>query len=84
MTLVYFDSSALVKLVIGEAGTELAVELWDGCDAALASRLRTRRFAPRSPLSRAITTWMSISSPQRKMPGRGTGRRSARSNCPLR
>ena len=39
MTLVYFDSSALVKLVIGEAGTELAVELWDGCDAALASRL---------------------------------------------
>jgi uncharacterized protein len=39
MTLVYFDSSALVKLVIDEAGTELAVELWDGCDAALASRL---------------------------------------------
>jgi hypothetical protein len=39
MTLVYFDSSALVKLVIGEAGTELAGELWDGCDAALASRL---------------------------------------------
>ena len=39
MALVYFDSSALVKLVIGEAGTELAVELWDGCDAALASRL---------------------------------------------
>jgi uncharacterized protein len=39
MALVYFDSSALVKLVIDEAGTELAVELWDGCDAALASRL---------------------------------------------
>lgn len=39
MALVYFDASALVKLVIDEAGTELAVELWDGCDAALASRL---------------------------------------------
>lgn len=39
MTLVYFDSSALVKLVIDETGTALASELWDGCDAALASRL---------------------------------------------
>ena len=39
MTLVYFDASALVKLIVDEAGTDLAVELWDGCDAALASRL---------------------------------------------
>jgi uncharacterized protein len=39
MALVYFDSSALVKLVIDEAGTELAIDLWDGCDAVLASRL---------------------------------------------
>jgi predicted nucleic acid-binding protein len=39
MTLVYFDSSALVKLVVEEEGSELAAELWDGCDAALASRL---------------------------------------------
>jgi predicted nucleic acid-binding protein len=39
MALVYFDSSALVKLVIDEPGTRLAAELWDGCDAALASRL---------------------------------------------
>jgi hypothetical protein len=37
--LVYFDSSALVKLVVDETGSELAAELWDGCDAALASRL---------------------------------------------
>ncbi len=35
----YFDSSAFVKLVVDEVGSELAVELWDGCDAALASRL---------------------------------------------
>ncbi|MGH3452104.1 MAG: type II toxin-antitoxin system VapC family toxin [Haloechinothrix sp.] len=39
MALVYFDSSALVKLVVEEAGSDLAAELWDGCDAALSSRL---------------------------------------------
>jgi uncharacterized protein len=37
--LVYFDSSALVKLLAEEADSDLAAELWDGCDAALASRL---------------------------------------------
>lgn len=39
MALVYFDSSALVKLVVEEAGSDVAEQLWDGCDAALASRL---------------------------------------------
>ncbi|MGH3158958.1 MAG: type II toxin-antitoxin system VapC family toxin [Streptosporangiaceae bacterium] len=39
MALIYFDSSAFVKLLAEEAGSELAAELWDGCDAALASRL---------------------------------------------
>lgn len=39
MGLVYFDSSALVKLVVEELGTDLTSELWDGCDAALSSRL---------------------------------------------
>jgi uncharacterized protein len=39
VALVYFDSSALVKLVVDEAGSDLAADLWDGCDAALASRL---------------------------------------------
>ncbi len=39
MTLVYFDSSALVKLVLDEPGSELAAALWNGCDAALSSRL---------------------------------------------
>jgi len=37
--LVYLDSSAFVKLLVEEAGSELAAELWDGCDAAVASRL---------------------------------------------
>jgi predicted nucleic acid-binding protein len=36
---VYFDSSALVKLVVDEDGSELAAALWDGCDAAVSSRL---------------------------------------------
>src|ERR1035441_573399 len=39
MPLVYFDSSALVKLLAEEEGSDLAADLWDGCDAALASRL---------------------------------------------
>ena len=39
VALVYFDSSALVKLVVEENGSELAAALWDGCDAALSSRL---------------------------------------------
>jgi predicted nucleic acid-binding protein len=36
---VYFDSSAMVKLVVEEAGSQLAAQLWDGCDTAVASRL---------------------------------------------
>lgn len=39
MAIVYFDASALVKLVVEEEGSELAAQLWDGCDAAVASRL---------------------------------------------
>ncbi len=39
MALVYFDSSAFIKLLAEEAGSELAAQLWDGCDAAVASRL---------------------------------------------
>jgi len=39
LSLVYFDSSALVKLVVEEAGSDVASALWDGCDAALSSRL---------------------------------------------
>ena len=39
MPLVYFDSSAFVKLLAEEIGSDLAAELWDGCDAAVASRL---------------------------------------------
>lgn len=39
MTIVYFDSSAFVKLVVEEDGTDFAADLWDGCDAAVSSRL---------------------------------------------
>jgi uncharacterized protein len=39
LTIVYFDSSAFVKLVVDEVGSELAAALWDGCDAAVSSRL---------------------------------------------
>jgi uncharacterized protein len=39
VALVYFDSSAFIKLLAEEAGSDLAAQLWDGCDAAVASRL---------------------------------------------
>ena len=39
MAIVYFDSSALVKRLLNEAGANVAVELWNGCDAAVSSRL---------------------------------------------
>jgi uncharacterized protein len=39
LPIVYFDSSAFVKLLVEEAGSELAADLWDGSDAAVASRL---------------------------------------------
>jgi len=39
VALVYFDSSAFVKLLVEEDGSNVAARLWDGCDAALSSRL---------------------------------------------
>jgi len=39
VAIVYFDSSALVKLVLDETGSDTAVVLWNACDAALSSRL---------------------------------------------
>lgn len=39
MAIVYFDASAFVKLLVEEAGSELAADMWDGCDAAVSSRL---------------------------------------------
>ena len=39
MAVVYFDSSAFVKLVLNEPGSEIAAGVWDGCDEAVSSRL---------------------------------------------
>lgn len=39
MAIVYFDSSAFVKLLVDEDGSDLAAALWDECDAAVSSRL---------------------------------------------
>lgn len=39
MAIVYFDASAFVKLVVEEDGSDVAARLWDGCDAAVSSRL---------------------------------------------
>lgn len=37
--IVYFDSSAFVKLLVEEEESEFAAALWDGCDAAVSSRI---------------------------------------------
>ncbi len=39
MTIVYFDSSAFIKLIVEEDGSETAATLWDGCDVPVSSRL---------------------------------------------
>jgi uncharacterized protein len=39
LAVVYFDSSALVKLLVEEDGSGLTAEVWNGADAALASRI---------------------------------------------
>lgn len=39
MTLAYFDSSALVKLVVEEDGSRDVAALWDGADAVVTSRV---------------------------------------------
>ena len=39
MTIACFDSSALVKLVIEEDGSDDAARLWDGADAVVTSEL---------------------------------------------
>ena len=39
MPIAYFDSSAFVKLLVEEEGSDIAAALWDGCDAAVCSRI---------------------------------------------
>jgi hypothetical protein len=39
VAIVYFDSSALVKLVVEEHGSDIAAALWDGADAVVSSGL---------------------------------------------
>lgn len=39
MSVVFFDTSALLKLFLDEPGRDLVDDLWAGCDLATASRL---------------------------------------------
>lgn len=39
MTIAFFDSSALVKLIVEEEGSDVAARLWDEVDHVAASRL---------------------------------------------
>jgi predicted nucleic acid-binding protein len=69
VALVYFDSSALVKLVLDEAGSDVVATLWNACDGALSSRLAypevcaalaaagRNHHLSESEVSRATTEW---------------------------
>ena len=37
MSIVYFDSSAFVKLLLDEFGSDLTAALWNACDGAVSS-----------------------------------------------
>jgi predicted nucleic acid-binding protein len=69
VAIVYFDSSALVKLVVEEHGSDISAALWDGADAVMSSGLaypevraalgaahRGGRISPRS-LTKAKAAW---------------------------
>ena len=72
MAVVYFDSSAFVKLLVDEEGSDIAATLWDGCDAAVSSRLtypevraalaaaRRDNRVSRADLDRAEATWEGL------------------------
>lgn len=72
MAMVVFDSSALVKLLVEEDGSDLAVDIWDAADAVICSQLafpevcaalaaaeRARRMSPRQR-SIALDTWRRL------------------------
>src|ERR1035437_3695979 len=84
MTIVYFDSSAFVKVVVEGDGGEVAATLWDGCDAAVSSRLAYPEV--RAALAAAGRAHRLDLAEQRRRrgawggparPGRGGGRRPA-------
>ncbi len=74
--IIYFDTSALLKLLVDDEGSDDAAELWDAADLVLASRLaypearaalaaaaRARRLAPGAHRSAKRTldrTWRQV------------------------
>ena len=46
MTILYFDSSAFVKLVVEEDGSEVAATLWDAAMRQCPAASRIRRCVP--------------------------------------
>jgi len=80
MTIVYFDGSAFVKLVVEEDGSEVAATLWDGCDAAVSSPWRTRRCVPHSPQLGVLIVWSQPSWAVPRRCGRTSGRQQGLSS----
>jgi predicted nucleic acid-binding protein len=72
MAMVVFDSSALVKLLVEEDGSDVAADVWDAADAVICSQLaypevcaalaaaeRARRMSPRQR-SIALDAWRRL------------------------
>jgi predicted nucleic acid-binding protein len=72
VAIVVFDSSALVKLLVDEEGSDVAAQLWDGADAVVCSQLahvevcaalaaaeRDHRLAP-AHAATALRDWESL------------------------
>jgi uncharacterized protein len=72
MAMVVFDSSALVKLLVEEDGSDVAADVWDAADAVICSQLaypevcaalaaaeRARRVSPRQRSS-TLDTWRRL------------------------
>ena len=79
MTVAYFDTSALVKLVVEEPGSIDAARLWDGADvvvssrvahpevrAALAAARRARRLDD-DDARRAVAAWQELAAALRRV-----------------
>ena len=79
MTVAYFDTSALVKLVVEEPGSTDAARLWDGADAVFSSRVahpevraaiaaaRRARRLDEEGARQAVATWHDLAAALRRV-----------------
>lgn len=80
MAIVYFDSSAFLKLLIEQDGSDLAAALWDGCDVAVSSRLAYPEVRAALAAAGRAAVWSSPINVVPNWRGRTSGPRPGPSN----